>query len=475
MSRRTTPRRLLVAGAALLAVAAAPGQQPTPALLAVEPELQSLLSHRDPVLRGEAALALGQTQQARYYDAIREVATDRERPARLRAILGLGYLAAPGAESFLGNTLERAEDEAERAAAAMALGLLPDGEPVPAVDRFLAMIRGSSYRRHRATLTGLLFGLSQRPHPSRADGLRFLLADSSNRDAALRRLVVNTIVPERSLDEVEVTGWLESREALERLAGIENLQRGSFELTNDTVEAVEALAHRDRHPQVRAAALDLLTRHRLLSGLPIGERALRSDDPTEAAAGVRAARLLGGGKIRATMEQRILEEGSPVLQAAMLAAYEAPASADLVEACLTLATDRRRDEVVRVAAASLCARSMDRRARPALRGLFVEAEHTASLIELAAAMHALDPGLIALDRIYPPASATDERLLPGRMEALLRAGHAGAGTLLQRALRDPRIDRRTLAELVRALRRSASPPVDPSYVELLPRALREIL
>lgn len=145
------------------------------------------------------------------------------------------------------------------------------------------------------------------------------------------------------------------------------------------------------------------------------------------------------------------------------------ASLDLsAEVAAQIEVMARRDKSSRV-------RSGDRRARPALRTLFVDAEAAGNLRVLAMAMHELDPSLIALDRIYPPETAHDEKLLPARMGALIASGHPGAGAQLRRALRSPSLDARTLAELIGALRRDIEPPPAAEDLDLLPAELRKIV
>ena len=134
---------------------------PLAVLATVKEPLTDLLAHADPVVRGEAALAVAATGDLQYYPAILAIARDRAPKARLRGILALGYLAAPGAEFFLGEVLLKSKGSRrgpEPAAAALALGLLPDEHPAPAIDTYLRQVRGGSYRKHRQTLAALLLG-----------------------------------------------------------------------------------------------------------------------------------------------------------------------------------------------------------------------------------------------------------------------------------------------------------------------------
>jgi hypothetical protein len=130
---------------------------------------------------------------------------------------------------------------------------------------------------------------------------------------------------------------------------------------------------------------------------------------------------------------------------------------------------------VRVQAAALAARSGERKSRAMLRRLFTEAEDTTNLHALARAMQDLDPSLVALDRIFPPATSTDLRLLPLRMSALFATGHPGSGPLLQQALASADISPQTKAELLRALRFALTPPLHQDALANLPVALRDVL
>ncbi len=466
----------LTLGSALAAqVVPTPDTLP-PALAAAQKDLLALLEDRDAEVRGEAALALAMTSDSRYYTEILAIAKDRSQDARLRGIIALGYLGAPGAESFLGQLLRKAPRRSpERAAAALALGLLPDQTPVPALHRHLEEA-SSGYKAHLDTLKAWLAGVGQEAHPSFGTRVQSILEDDSNRYPDLRRLAMRALatMPDR-FAQFELSMWLESPKVQDRIGAIDAAIQSGAELTRADLDALTRTAQSDRDPAIRAAALKLLTDQRHLPALEVGVRALRSNDPREVAAGVRTARLLGGGAIRAAVESQILATDKPDLQAAMLVAYDVSVSADFLKGCLLLAADRRAHDKVRVEAAALLARSGDSRCRPILRALFASVEDPEQLRSLARAMDTLDPSLIALDKIFPPSSVTDLRLLPARMSALLASSHPASGHLLCQVLQSREVDDATKAKVIRGLRTTVAKPFDEEVVLLLPRQLQPIL
>lgn len=469
------PRALVAAGLAVAALCPRALPQPgTAARDTVQTELEALLQDSDPTLRGEAALALATTKDPRYHTRIRAIAKDRREAARLRGLVALGVLGAPGAETLLGDVLLRPGRETpDRSAAALGLGLLPDSFPAPAIERYLNRVDGGSYRKHHDTLTSLLVGFSIAPHPSRAPSLVALLEDDANRDPDVHRLALRALahVP-GGLPDTDLAEWLTSRHESARLGMLEALLSAQRDLTPDELSKIEVAAVKDRSPRVRAAALRVLTQQRKLSSLQLGMVALRSTHTEEAAAGVENARRLGGGTIRVAMESQILHTTRPDLQAAMLRAYDASSNEEFIDGCLRLAEDRRSAESVRVHAAALAARSGERKSRAALRRLFVEAEDAANLRVLARAILALDPSLIGSDRVFPAATSTDLRLLPVRMEALLSAGYPGAGALLREALTSDDLRANTKALLVRALRMALLRDEDARLLAALPPSVQ---
>ncbi|MEM7202153.1 MAG: HEAT repeat domain-containing protein [Planctomycetota bacterium] len=477
-------RAAWVAAWACLLIAVLPAQAPddeaeapSAALQALREELELLVRDPDPLVRGEAALGLSLGRDPKHYPAILKVASDRAPEARLRGIVALGYLAAPGAEAFLGKVLlDSGRPEHERAAAAMALGLLPDDHSTPALDEYLLSVRGGSYRRHRGVLAALLSGMVREPHPSKAQAVMQLLLDQANREQELRRLGSRLLEHTPSaLGFGELRDWLRSSDATDRLAAIEALRLRPEPWPAALADMVMTCAKDDRDSRVRAVALAALTDVRDLAALELGARALRSRSPSEVAAGVRAARRLGGGALRTAMEARIMATRSAELQAAMLRAYGSSASERFTRACLQIAGDQARPLTVRVEAAALVGRSGDGRAGAALAALFETCEDARQLEVLAAAVRRLDPALVDGARIHPPATARDVRLLPTRLEALLRSGHPLAVPLLATAVLSDTGSPRSRANLIAAWRRAASQQLPSDLLEQIPAPLRQVL
>jgi len=472
----STTRRLRPASATWLALALAwpaQAQGVTPALETLRGDLEVLLSDRNPSIRGEAALALAATGDSKYHSAIREITRDRSRAARLKGIVALGVLGSPGAETVLGELLlAPGPPSPDRDAAALSLGLLPDSFPVPAIERYFNRVDGGSYRKNHDTLSSMLVGLSLAPHPSRVPTLARLLDDAANRDPRLRRLAMLALAANPdALPQIETAEWLGSKHEDERLGALEAIEATGEDPGQEAIKLIGRTARRDRSPRVRAAALRVLTRLRHPDSLELSVVAIGSRHVEEVAAGVDTARRLGGGTIRMAMEDQILHAKRADLQAAMLAEYDASANPEFVTGCLRLAEDRRTAEAVRVQAASLAARSGERKSGGTIRELFAQAKDVANLRALAAAAHTLDPSLISLDRVFPPTSGDDLRLLAARTEALLAARHPGAPGLLKEALGSELLQTGTRAQLLRALRRVALGHLDAEVSRALPKAL----
>lgn len=439
--------------------------------------LAGLLHHENPVLRGEAGLALATTGDARWHGALLSLAKAPEPAARLRGILALGVLGAPGTEEFLGGLLgETSPKSAERFAAALALGLLPDELSSPTFFRRMRRLRGGSYQRHAPELTALLAGLTTGRHPSKAGALRDLLDDAANKDPTLRRLAIRLLAAmSGTLDRARIETLLTSRNRGDRLGILEAMARGLLPL-DDSATTVERLARRDPDPAVRAAALDALTRHRRLAALEIGVDALRSKDPVEAAAGVRAALALGGGAIREAIEGRVERVTRPDLSRAMLAAFAATAvpSPEFADRCARMAADPERQEEVRIQAALVAARAGHARGLRLARELLSRTRRREDLRALARIAVRAAPSQTVIDALLSPDDAPGDPDLPRRLAALLAAGDRGVIAWIRKALDSPHLDAQAKSALLRGYRSSVL-RLDHDVLAALPAPLGALL
>ncbi len=441
-------------------------------------EAQRLVDHPAPELRGEAALVLASSGMQRYHPSILKVARDPHPEARIRGILALGILGAPGAEALLGEVLVDATTRVGPAsmAAALALGLLPEEHPAHAADEYLSRFRRSNYRRQRDVLASMLVGLTTGVRQSKATALRVLLEDDAVNDGELRSLIVHVLVPvPDGLDEEEVEELLNSTREEERRAVLQALLRSKRRLPAEHLGRVERLAARDRSARVRAAALEYLTFHRHLPALELSARALDSRDLEEIAAAVNAAVSLGGGALATALEPRILKEERPEIQAAMLAAFTGNHSEEFQRGCAEMAVDRSRPLAVRAHAAALAAGMGDKTVASALRRMFLEAEDPEILALVARALEQIAPGTSLVADIHPPDSPQDVDRLDERLRALVIAEHPEAFDLLRITLRDSDVDPGTKADLLRAWRLGAWPLLDREHAAFLPEALAGLL
>jgi hypothetical protein len=475
----------LAAGAGLLSVlvAAAAAQEPMAPAPPVRETLVQLLQHADPVVRGEAALAIAPSQRSEDLDALLAVARDPNPAARVRGLLALGIHGSSGAEILLGKALKDGPHHGlERIAAAYALGLLPGRRALPSLLDYWRDATGGSLRRHRETLAALLAGIAAFPHPDQVMVIRNLLFDASNREPGLHALALEALAQiDGSLDADELARLCRSSLAEDRAGALRWMHARGFVATAKERERIVQLAGRDPSAAVRAAALDLLTRDRAIEALELGTRALAADDLLEARAGMNAILKLGGGAAREALGRRLLGGAmAPRVRSALLAGFPALEDAALLERCLLLATDRDADAGVRVEAAALAARSGEPRAAPVLRGLFTAADAPDAVATIVRAAFQLDQtaGTHEHERLveatYPLRSSDDARLLGVRCQGLLAAGHAGALPLLERLLAKAALPAPALAELLRAHRRTAHAPA-PARLAHLPAELRSLL
>ncbi len=425
------------------------GQEPEP-----DRQLEELLRSDDPVLRGEAAIALSLRGQSGLHRPLLEVAKDKAVEARIRGILAVGILAAPGSEDFLGSILEEsALGSAEHATAALALGALPEEQPTPSIDAYLAEAIGGSPRRHGPSLSALVYGLSLSPHPSRRRILETLMDDASNRDAVLRGLTVRAmgkISPALIREKLAV--FLRDRSAEARQACLDEIRIQDLSLENQGYDLIADLARNDKDTSTRVAAIEVLIAHRRPIVLDIADRALQSGAPMEAAVAMRAILKLGGGAMRAAVERHLFEEDSPEPLSSMLREWTGQASDRFLDHCFALATDPRNPITLRAAAAIIVTDAEQDRIYPSLRRLISKLDDRDLLIKLLQRASERSGGKDYILGLYPE-SAEESLAFLRQMEAILAIHYELAEKLLSRAMQDGRFGSRYKAKLLSARNR----------------------
>lgn len=486
MTRCTTPttaRRAHWAIAAALCLAAlclaplAPGQGPAPARelpresAKVVAMAQTLVHDRDPEVRGEAVLLLAASRDlpagGDVFGVALRASKDPAPAARLRGILALGLLGETGVEVRLAELLG-GEPSTETEAAALALGMLADSHPGIAVEAYFTKFEGSSYRRQRGTLLAMLVGLGLEPHPSKIRALQDLFDDDALKHPDVRILLYEALgAVAHGLTDEDIDEMVEHRDARIRALGARWTVEDT-EPSESRLATLEKLAQRDPDENVRAAALDALTRARHLPALEIAAKAATSRDPIEAAQGMRSAARLGGGAMSQALEDRILSTRRPALQAALMAALPGPWTDRYLETCAELAIDTRRPADLRCAAALTLAAAGNAEAAPILRTLFASQAGRDHLPALARALIGLTTEPPALDHLHPEGKTLDAE----RLEALLAAGHEGAAGAWLEAFARADAPR---AALLRAWRRGLSLHRMPPSWRLVPDGLVPLL
>jgi hypothetical protein len=454
----------------------ASGQDGTRFPAAFESVVAQLLDSPDPVLRGEAALALGLTRRPVHYDALRAVAREKDPEARIRGTVALGYLAAPGVEVLLaGYLLDSPHDAPERHAAAFALGLLPDDLPATAIDTYLATRSGGSPRRERDTLVSLVLGLAQEPHASRRAAVAGILADPANKDDGLRFASLRMLASlPHGLEDHDLHGVLRSGSSLVRRAALRRLLASGAEAEPDLRDLLATIARDDADGATRALALRTLIHVRDPRALGQAPRCLQSHSADEVSAGVSAILGLGGGALRGALERRILAEKDVRTRVAMLRAWHGPASDAFLDACFDVAVDPRTDAALAAASAVRLAIAGQSRIGPILLRLYERADDLDELTWICRGLRALEA---TSERRVPtyPESVEHLRGFPIRLEALLSAGHSDAPELLRRALRDDRFDAAAKADLLHRWRRSVVGRPHGDELAALPVHLARVL
>lgn len=384
-----------------------------------------LLQAADPVVRGEAALVAAERSSPALHTAVLALCDDDDAAARGRAIVALGLQATPGTVVVLEQLLTEgaARTDADRTAAAFAVGLLPADRAGSLPNRVLSTFLRGNLRREREPLLALLLGISLRdPEPHRAALLQ-LYDDDSVRDPQVRAQLLHLLLraghPFAVRDQRRV---LERGDGDERTALLRWFANGDVVTDDPLLATVERLARHGDAAQ-RTAALAALTRRRHLPALELAARAMRSTDAAECAQGLRSVLAIGGARMRRALERHLLDETNPTRKAALLAHYEAPPSRELLDHAAGLAADHEQPFDVRAAAATLVARAEPERAATLLRDLFRATTRPETLPQLAALL-VQDGQAPPLDKLLD--GPTDLRQHPLRWQALLAADHPAA-------------------------------------------------
>ena len=431
---------------------------------AVVKQIEAELQSQDPIVRGEAALALAPLHRPGDVEKLVAIARDPAPQARRRGLLALGYHGRSGVDVVLLEAL-RAEDrpEPERIAAAFALGLLRDDLSSSGFDELLKGKFGSGFRKDRLPVLAFLLALTAGQHPQRSAILEEVIEDAANRDPLIRRLALRTL----SRDSGQMTArfvdkMLQSRESeirVEMLAILAS-QRPSADLAT----RVEKIAGVDPTPAVRAAALEALIAWRRPLALELSAKALKSNDPDEASAGLRGCLSLAGGYAREAADSLVQRTTRPELRHELLRAWRGTASKELRQHCVSLAADRRQPIECRVAATELLVETKDERARTALVDLFFETApfdgDPMLATRVARGLARLEPDPEVEKRLRAAASALEKHLAPLRVAALVRARHPAGANLATELLADGHLEATDLACVLRALACVGRPDVD---------------
>lgn len=460
---------------ALLAVALGAQDPMLPVEPAIQVQLKELLDHPDPELRGEAALAAAATSRDQdLHASILALATDKEPAARLRAILALGLLGAPGAEVFLGDLLKKARPHSiERLLAALAMGMLSEATATPALDEFLHQMQGDSIKRHRDALACALLGLASAAHPAKMQGLRDLLEDAAIKDPVVRQLLIQSMATVPSPENGSMfQELLEGAPAEVTIAALQALTDPRYRVEGKPLEQIRRLARRAGNPELRAAALDFLVSRRQTLALELAPKAITSKHRSLIGAGMRAALRLGGGSLREELDNATLSRRDPLQQARMLEVGRGPHRWEFLVKIREIATNKEQPLELRVQATAVVAAAGWKSIVPTLSDLFLMAEDPRHLYTLAVCLESLDVDLTA--KIYPVRSLASAARLPGRMRALIAAGNASAVQAVSKSLKDKDVSVETRIELLRAYR-LAHQPWPPERLKLAPEAVVTLL
>ncbi len=462
-------------GSALFGVLCAFAQAQDPAIdRLVSADATRLLRHQDPLVRGEAALVAASSHDRDVLAQVLALANDSHAGCRQRALLALGVFGSPAAVNALDNCLRDGNrSDADAVVAAFALGMAPEEAASGVVTRVLASVMQGSWKRQRDLLVALLLGISLQTERHDGAALRQLLDNESNRDPEVRGLLLTLLLPvDPTLRGAALDRVLDRGEPAERTAVLRWLGTCDEGIDSELLPHLERIASRGSTAGDRAGALQALARVHHVHAVELATKALRSNEPQEAPAGLATLLELGGARMRAPLEQRLLEERDPACLAALLQHYQAPLSTALADHCAKLATDPAASWSARASATVTLAHHRPERAEPLLRDAFRKTTARSTLLPLALALaRAAEPA--PLSRLLEPGTRlTDD---PTRWIALVRAGHAEARRVLLQQLTARDASASNLATSLSVWRRAEVLRAPHLHGTTLPAALRELL
>lgn len=466
-------------GAAMAALAVvgcmASAQDDPRASQALLRDAERFLSHPDPRLRGEAALAIASSKDPRYLPQILAVANSNEPMARTFGLLALGYLGAPGSESTLTAAMGKpgAKADATMIAAAFALGRLPADHGSEALSQRLAAFSEASYKRQRDILLAMASGLLDRGGDDASAALDRLAKDAALRDPAAKAAVLTALVtPTRALDLRLFEPSLTASAPEVRIAALH-----AFELHEqagrERVAGIARIANSDADPAVRAAALRCLSQLRHAPALDLAQKAIRSAHPGEAEQGVATILRLGGEPARRNLERQFPYLSAPA-QRTILAATTSPVGSDFLAACQETALDARRDLTTRAFAMAALARTGQHVPSHTLAEVFASKSSHAARTALATAFGSESHAVTMLAACVLPCTPANAQDVASMLATLLAADAQGARRKCAEALQSEMGVESNLAAL-RALRRTALPPLTAEAQRFVPDSLRPIL
>jgi hypothetical protein len=303
--------------------------------------------------------------------------------------------------------------------------------------------------------------------------LRQLYGERANRNPAVRAALLELLLPYEATDGKVTLDLLEQAGDEERVVLLAWLANNPTTFDAELLRPIERLTRSAPRPEIRAGALAVLTRMRHPPTIEFAAKALRSRDTVEIEQGMRSALTIGGARMRLAIEGHLRDCEDPILEAAMLRAWAAPPSPELIEHCVALATDRSQPFVLRTAAATALAHSDAARASPLLRDLLRSATDIDDLRQLSRAIVAQSATVPAISRLLP--DPPDVALHPAHWRALLAAGHPGAFRRLLEVLASPTATTRELRIGLEAWREPMVTGRLPSAARDLPEALRSVL